>query len=298
MKRRRGCSKHFRRTLILAAALFLAAIASDCTRSECDLPEHFTLKSGQAVLYETWDRVPHEWGPGEDVTLDWHDGVFLVNGFPHLPHDPPPPLKVEVLRKLYGRVPFVLDYVNEAEGDSVSRWNAASQAQEDMHREIYAGARRIYQVALDSLRSSDAAMDAAADWVERSGHVDSTARYDEHMRRFSPQRGKELRTQRLMIFFKGHDAYGVSLDLSERERSKGGRTYRDPCPREDVCSVVHLMQMAFSRPGAYRVEFVRGNVNMFGPAGVQYSTGGPRSTDSTYHYNPYVEAKPARQGSR
>jgi hypothetical protein len=277
--------------LLLAAGLLLAVVASNCTRSECQLPAHFTLKSDQAVLYETWDRVPHEWGPGEEVTIDWQAGVFLVNGFAHLPHDGPPPWKVETLRKLYGRVPFVLNYVGNAEGDSVTRWNAASEALHEMHREIYTGGRRIYQAALDSLGTSESAMDAAAAWIEQSEHVDSTARYDDYMSRFSPRRERKSPTPMLMVFWKG-DPYGTSLDLSEHHRSSGrsGRTYKDPCPREDVCSVVLLMRMAFSRPGAYRVEFVRGNVNMFGPAGVQYSTGGPRSTDSTFHYNPYVEA--------
>jgi hypothetical protein len=281
--------------LLLVSVLSLAGVSSECAHSECEIPAHFTLKPGQAVLYETWDRVPHEWGPGEEVAIDWQSGVFLVNGFAHLPHDPPPPWKVEVLRRLYGRVPFVLDYVASAEGDSVTRWNAAAKELEQMHREIYAGGRRIYRATLDSLRSPEKAMDAAAAWIEQSEHVDSTVSHDEYMSQFSSrgERQAGINTA-LMVFWKG-DNYGVALDLKERDSTTVGRTYMDPCPVEDVCSVVRLMRMGLSRPGTYRVEFVRGNINMFGSTGVQYSTGGARSTDSTYHYNRYIETAPNRQ---
>jgi hypothetical protein len=236
------------------------------------------------VLYETWDRVRREWGPGEEVTLDWRDGTFLVNGFRHLPHDPPPPWKVEVLRRLYGEAPFIQNYVATAEGDSVARWNAAARALEQMHRDVYTGAQRTYGAALDSLGSADRAAHAAAVWIEQSELVDSTA--------ISTRMESTL-----MIFWKG-ERYGINLLLDDDRDMRSGKTYLDPCTKDLVCMIVRLMEAGLANPGTYRVEFVRGNVNMFGSAGVQFSTGGSPSTDPRYDYNPYVEASTPRQEHR
>jgi hypothetical protein len=133
------------------AALFLGATgASYAAGSECDLPIQFVLRPDQAILYESWDRVPHEFGAGDAVTVDCRDGMFTVNGFVHRPHAPAPPWKVELLRRLYGQVPFVREYVAAAEGDSVTRWNGAARALQSLHRELYGQAKSVYWAAMDS----------------------------------------------------------------------------------------------------------------------------------------------------
>jgi hypothetical protein len=234
------------------------------------------------VLYESWDRIPHESRPGDTVTIDWRDGVFTVNGFIHRPHTPPPPWKVEMLRKLYGNVPFVIEYVAKADGDSIARWNAASKAQEKMHIEIYNEAIRVYLAALDSLNSVEKALQLAASRVAQSEHV-ASARPD------SPDTCCDEGPM-IAVSWKGLSEEFVAVKRPFNPRPD----YKDREPsRDDACRIVNYMWDAFGRAGTYRVEFVRGNVNMFGSAGMQYMEGGSPSTDPRYHDNPYVEVPPA-----
>jgi hypothetical protein len=270
------------------AALFLHAMSTSCPAEEaCDLPIRFILRPDQVVLYESWDRVPHEFGAGDTVIIDCRNGVFTVNGLVHRPHAPAPPWKVEVLRRLYGDVPFVQDYVANAKGDSVTRWNDASQALDRLRRQIGAGVERVYWAARDSLGSSERAAEAAASRFEQSGYVDSATVASSDTSCGGPE---------LKVFWKGYD-HAIHYELGYR--GPDWSEYKDPGPSSrEACMMVGLMRKAFVRPGGYRVEFVRGNVNMFGKAGIRFSTGGATSTDRRYYENPYVEVKTKGNPSR
>lgn len=283
----------------VAALLGLLLFVAGCqNRPKCVFPTRFILRPGQGVLYESWDRIPHEFGPGDTVTVHWAANVLTVNGFVHRPHAPPPPWKVERLRQLYGDVPFIRDYVAIATGDSVARWNEASRELEVLHRELYEDTIDVYRSSLGSQGSVEQATRAAAHWLGQSAHVDSVT--------IPPARQLPQSTASpfdtccggpmIMVYWKGtNDGSGVMLRMgvSERGGYKHASSYRDPGPSKDqACAIVSIVRIGLSIPGDYRVEFVRGNINMFGSAGPQYSEGGFRSTDPQYHDNPYVDVAP------
>lgn len=91
------------------------------------------IAEGKALVFETWTKRL-ELRSGDRVVVDFHDGVFRVNGLVHQPHSRPPApheFNVEFLKTHFNNVPRIIEAVaamGAGAGDEGAAWNEAFRA--------------------------------------------------------------------------------------------------------------------------------------------------------------------------
>lgn len=241
-----------RSSFICVLVLLVFWAVPGCSSSESRHTATIVIAEGNSLLYKRVGKNEPiiRYGAGDRVVVELENDTCYVNGKPHWPQPQLPPEmdSLDVLKRSYGRVPAVLEYVKSHRGDETEVWNEAYRSWEKQRQSLHSKVARRYMSDLRNGQTPDAAEDSALVALRASPLV-ASARVDERL--LGPSRIRRIQVRWAGI----DDEVGLLFEPNLLPTPPPPRMTLD-----GFKDFVHLLR-SLERKGPVMIELRGGNLN-------------------------------------